>query len=135
MAVQYFGEMMQALLTFVHKFFYGHKTLYCNSELFDFTWMVLYKCYSFYNIILMFGTTIMKLFVSQTHAKWVIIYKSNRVSPFIFFEISCISEYSTLFDSLWIPKLKINKWAHVCLCVCAHTNSCYIDRLMTLLGL
>lgn len=48
----------------------------------------------------MFVTTIMKLFVSQTHAKWVIIYKSNRVSPFIFFEISCISEYSTLFDSL-----------------------------------
>lgn len=99
MAVHYFGEMMQALLTFVHKFFYGHKTLYYNSELFDFTWMVLYKCYSFYYIILMFGTAIMKLFVSQTYAKWVIIYKSNRVSPFVFFEISCISEYNTLFDS------------------------------------
>lgn len=36
-AVHYFGEMMQALLTFAHKFFYGNKTLYCNSQLLDFT--------------------------------------------------------------------------------------------------
>lgn len=33
MAVRYFGEMMQALLTLAYKLFYGNKTLYYKSEL------------------------------------------------------------------------------------------------------
>lgn len=102
-AVRYFGEMIQELV----KCFYANKTLYYSSELWYFTCMVLNQCYSFCNIILMFGSKIIKfdLLVYLIYEKWVIIYKINRVTPLIYSfrnKLSCLKivPYLIVYESL-----------------------------------
>lgn len=69
--------------------------------------MVLNKCYSFCNIILTFGSKIIKfdLFVYLIYEKWVIIYKINRVTPLIYSfrnKLSCLNivPYLIVYESL-----------------------------------